>query len=106
MAAPSIAPTVVGGQPAATAATAAQTPAGPVAPGVATGVRSEVKLEFVNQLASAEEVDDISLVLKRTPGIVSIAGNEIAITVVYDAGLILPNQIRATLASMGHPLKP
>ena len=90
----------------ATPATAAQPPAGPPAPGVATGVRSEVKIEFVNTLASAEEADDLGLALRRIAGILAVSGNETAITVVYDAGLILPNQIRARLASMGHPTKP
>jgi hypothetical protein len=84
----------------------AQPPAGPTAPGVATGVRSEVKIEFVNTLASAEEADDLGLALRRIAGILAVSGNETAITVVYDAGLILPSQIRARLASMGHPTKP
>jgi hypothetical protein len=77
-----------------------------VAPGVATGVNSEVTLAFVNTLISAEEADDIALVLRRNAGIIAVSGNETAITVVYDAGLILPDQIRAMLVSMGHPIKP
>ena len=100
--------------PAATATRAPQT-ASPVAaaqppsasaPGVATGVRSETKLEFVSQLTTAEETDDLRLTLMRIPGILAVSGNETAITVVYDAGLILPDQIKARLASMGHPIKP
>ncbi|MBI1800729.1 MAG: hypothetical protein HYR71_03760 [Chloroflexi bacterium] len=91
-------------QAAATAAPGAE--AGPTAPGVATGIRSELKVEFVAQLSTAEEVDDLRLTLMRIPGILSVAGNELAITIVYDAGLILPNQIRARLASIGHPVKP
>lgn len=79
---------------------------GPTAPGVATGRRSEVKLDFIKQLSTAEEVDDIRLTLTRVPGILDIAGNETAITVGYDAGLILPNQIARRLAEMGHEVKP
>jgi len=83
-----------------------QVPAGPTASGTATGVRSELKVEFVKPLSTAEEVDDISLVLRRIPGIFAVSGNEVGITIVYDAGLILPNQIRVRLASMGHEVKP
>ncbi|MCW5851251.1 MAG: hypothetical protein KIT87_14340 [Anaerolineae bacterium] len=96
-----------GGQPASQPA--AQAPAavqGPQAPGVATGKRSEVKVEFQIALSTAEEVDDIRLALARVPGILDVAGNETAISVGYDAGLILPNQLAQRLASMGHPTKP
>jgi hypothetical protein len=89
-----------------TSAAAAQTPAsGPTAPGVATGQRVELKLEFVKQLVSAEEVDEIAPILKAVPGIFSVTGNEVSITVLYDPGLILPNQIRSKLTSMGHAVK-
>lgn len=90
-------------QPAAPAPAAVQ---GPQAPGVATGKRSEIKVEFQSALSTAEEVDDIRLALARVPGILDIAGNETAITVGYDAGLILPNQLAQRLASMGHATKP
>jgi hypothetical protein len=87
-------------------ATPAAAAAGPTASGTATGVRSELKVEFVKTLGTAEEVDDISLVLRRVPGIFAVSGNEVGITIVYDAGLILPSQIRLRLDSMGHPVKP
>ncbi len=101
------APTAAAGQPTvAGQPTAPQPPAsGPTAPGVATGQRVELKLEFVKTLVSAEEVDEIAPILKAVPGIISVTGNEVAITVLYDPGLILPNQIRLKLASMGHPVK-
>ncbi len=95
-------PTTASAQPAPTQAAQA----GPTAPGIATGVRSEIKVEFVSPLATVEEVDDLRLVLMRVAGILDIAGNENAITIGYDAGLILPNQIRARLAGIGHPVKP
>jgi hypothetical protein len=91
---------------AATQPAATQASAGPSAPGVATGVRSEIKVDFVESLETAEAVDDLRLQLKQVPGIIDIAGNETSITVGYDAGLILPNQIRARLASIGHAVKP
>jgi hypothetical protein len=69
-------------------------------------VRTELKVEFVRPLSTAEEVDDISIMLRRVPGIFAVSGNEVGITIVYDAGLILPNQIRARLASLGHEVKP
>ncbi len=99
---PSSVATAAGGPPAA----AQPTVAGPSAPGVATGVRTEIKVEFVNALSTAEEVDDLRLTLVKVPGIMDVSGNENAIVIGYDAGLILPNQIRARLASLGHPIKP
>jgi hypothetical protein len=73
---------------------------------VATGQRIEIKLEFVKALSTAEEVDDIRIALGKVPGILSISGDEVAITVAYDPGLILPNQIRARLGGLGHEVKP
>lgn len=95
-----------GSQTAAQPTAGAGASAGPQAPGVATGRRTEIKLEFVEQLGTAEQVDDIRLTLMQVPGVLDLAGNETAITVGYDAGLILPNQLGARLASMGHPIKP
>ena len=93
---------------AATAAGAATTQpaAGPAAPGVATGVRSVVTLEFVAALSTPEEVDEIEVGLRRTRGIIDVSGNERTLTVGYDAGLILPGQIRALLDGMKHAVKP
>ena len=94
-------------QPAAQAAAPAPAAVqGPQAPGVATGKRSEIKIEFQSALSTAEEVDDIRLALARVPGILDVAGNETAISVGYDAGLILPNQLAQRLTGMGHPVKP
>jgi hypothetical protein len=83
-----------------------QPAAGPTAPGVATGVRTELKVEFASALSTPEEVDEIEVVLKRNRGILDVSGNERAIAIGYDAGLILPAQIRALMASIGHPVKP
>jgi len=93
---------------AATAAGAAPTQpaAGPVAPGVATGVRTALTVEFVAALSTPEEVDEIEVGLRRTRGIIDVSGNERTLTVGYDAGLILPGQIRALLDGMKHAVKP
>ncbi len=85
---------------------AAQPPAGPTAPGVATGVRSELKVEFVDVLATVEDAQALFPVISRSRGILDVSGNEIGLTIAYDAGLITPAQIRQVMASIGHPVKP
>jgi len=49
---------------------------------------------------------NLALVMKRTAGIIDVSGNEVSVVVGYDAGLITPEQVKAKLAELGHPVKP
>jgi hypothetical protein len=43
--------------------------------------------------------------MKLVPGIIAVSGNENAVTIAYDPGVITPEQIRQRLASIGHAVK-
>jgi hypothetical protein len=67
--------------------------------------RAEVTYRFVQQLSTPEEVDEIGAMLRQTPGILDIFGDERQITVGYDPALRTPAQIRDQLASVQHPVQ-
>jgi hypothetical protein len=100
--------------PVATSANPSEQPttAGAIAtaPGVATGRRSEVKFAFLTPLKPAEEAEPPELVairaeLKKVPGFIDISGDENAVTVGYDAGLITVEQLMQKLADLKFPVK-
>jgi copper chaperone CopZ len=59
----------------------------------------------VTALATAELIDEVAEKLKLLPGIIAVSGNENAVTVAYDPGVITVARIRESLASMGHAVK-
>jgi hypothetical protein len=67
--------------------------------------RAEVTYQFQQQLSTPEEVDEIGAMLRQTPGILDIFGDERQITVGYDPALRTPAQIRDQLASVQHPVQ-
>lgn len=102
--------TTAPGAPAAAATTAPAAPAAavPTAPGVATGKYEELKVDFVQTLGTAEQVDEIAPLLKAAfpaNAIKGVSGNEVGIAISYDPGLVTPGQIRVKLASLGHAVK-
>jgi len=95
--APTAAPTAT--RPPATATSSA------AAPAVKPGGRAEFKGDFATPLATAELIDEVAEKLKLLSGIVAVSGNENAVTVAYDPGMITSDKIREALASMGHAVK-
>ena len=68
-------------------------------------VGERVSLEFVNQLSTAEEGEDIEMALHDVEGILSIRGDEFGLTITYDPDIITPDEVRQALAQIGHPVK-
>jgi hypothetical protein len=100
--------------PAPTSVVAPATPGagGPVAtaPGVATGQRTEAKFTFITPLKPAEEAESAELIalrteLKKVPGFIDISGDELVVTVGFDAGLITADQLKLKFAELKHPVK-
>jgi hypothetical protein len=90
-------PAVTPTRPATTAPTGA-------APATSSN-RAEVTFRFVQQLSTPEEVDEIGAVLKQTPGILDVFGDERQITIGYDPALRTPEQIREQLGAVRHPVQ-
>jgi hypothetical protein len=97
--------------PTTTRSPAAPTPTrpAPTAPAAAApakpSARAEVTYRFVQQLSTPEEVDEIGAMLKQTPGILDVFGDERQITIGYDPTLQTPEQIRDQLTSVRHPVQ-
>ncbi|HJW50211.1 MAG TPA: hypothetical protein VJ726_12420 [Candidatus Limnocylindria bacterium] len=88
--------------PAATA-TAAASPAA-----TATSARVDVLLKFApgTNIADVDDITDIVLHLKSTPGIHDGFGDEGQITIVYDPRLVTVEKIRALLEEMSYKTLP
>lgn len=65
----------------------------------------KISLEFVNQLSTAEEGEDIERALHDVEGILTIRGDEFGLTITYDPDIITPDEVRQALARIGHPVK-
>ena len=89
--------------PTATRAPATATSA--AAPAVKPGGRAEFKGDFTTPLVTAELIDEVAEKLKTFSGIIAVSGNENAVTIAYDPGLITPEKIREALTGMGHGVK-
>ena len=91
--------------PAATAltSTTAPTPTATAAP-----ERAEVLLRFApgTNIADIDDITDMVLHLKSTPGIHDGFGDEGQITIVYDPRLITVERIRRLLEEMSYPTLP
>jgi hypothetical protein len=66
----------------------------------------KVSFNFVTQLSTAEEGDDIQRALHDVEGILSIRGDEFGLTITYDPKIITPEELRQKLAQIGHPVQP
>jgi len=109
-AAPSVSPAPTpaaqsSGTPAATApaSTTAPTPTATSAP-----ARAEVLLRFApgTNIADIDDITDMVLHLKSTPGIHDGFGDEGQITIVYDPRQITVEKIRSLLEEMSYPTLP
>ena len=78
-----------------------------VAPSAATpGNSTSKQFEFVTPLGTIEQFDDLSLELKKRPGIVGVSGSERTITPVWDPSKLDESKVRQALTEAGHPVKP
>lgn len=68
-------------------------------------VGERASFEFVNQLSTAEEGEDIEIALHDVEGILSVRGDEFGLTITYDPDTITPDELRQRLAQIGHPVK-
>lgn len=83
-------------------------PAAPATPAPAatpTPVTESVTFEFVNELATLEELEDMALELEEVEGIKGISGNEVSITIRYDPELLTVEELRTTMAQKGRAVK-
>ncbi len=88
-------------QPSAT--TSPRTTATPGPTDTATPVLAELVLRWDKALVTdSDDVHDIVLRLKNTPGIVDGSGNEIEIHILYDPAVITPDQIQQALSDLGY----
>lgn len=72
----------------------------------ATSVLAEITLRWDGAIiADADDVHDIVLRLKSTPGIIDGTGDEIQITIRYDPQIITPDKIQRILADLGFPTR-
>lgn len=72
----------------------------------ATRVLAEITLRWDGAIiADADDVHDIVLHLKNTPGIIDGTGDEIQITIRYDPQIITPEKIQRVLADLGFPTR-
>jgi cell division septation protein DedD len=92
-------------RPAAPSPTRPAPTASPAAAPARPTNRAEVTYRFVHQLSTPEEVDEIAAMLRLTPGIVDVFGDERQITIGYDPALRTPEQIRDQMASVQHPVQ-
>lgn len=66
----------------------------------------EVTFEFVAELSSIEEIDDIDLLLHDVEGILGVEGDEKSITITYDPAVITVDELQQVLESIRYPVKP
>jgi hypothetical protein len=66
-------------------------------------VLAELNLLWVNTIfADTDDMIEIVLHLKETPGIINGNGNEIEIIILYDPALITPEKIQRILLDLGY----
>jgi aerobic-type carbon monoxide dehydrogenase small subunit (CoxS/CutS family) len=63
------------------------------------------QFEFATPLSTIEQLDDLSLELRRQPGIVSVSGTERTITPIWDPARLDEAAVRRILAETGHPVR-
>ena len=66
----------------------------------------EVSFQFVNALATIEELEDISSLLHDVEGVLSVEGTEKNITIMYDPAITDVNKLMQTMEAIGFPVKP
>jgi aerobic-type carbon monoxide dehydrogenase small subunit (CoxS/CutS family) len=64
------------------------------------------QFEYVTPLGTIEQFDDLSLELKKRPGIVGVSGSERTITPIWDPAKLDESTVRQILAEAGHPVRP
>lgn len=74
-------------------------------PAKAAGGSMSMEFEFVTPLSTIEQFDEISLELKRRPGIIDVSGSERTVTPVWDPTKLGEGAVRQMLADSGHPVK-
>ena len=70
------------------------------------GASVSKQFEFVTPLGTIEMFDDLSLELKKKPGIVGVSGSERTITPAWDPTKLDEARVRQMLAEAGHPVRP
>jgi xanthine dehydrogenase YagT iron-sulfur-binding subunit len=75
------------------------------APATPAGGSMSMEFEFVNPLSTIEQFDEISIELKRRPGILGVSGSERTVTPVWDPTKLGEAAVRQMLADTGHPVK-
>jgi hypothetical protein len=68
-----------------------------------TGVSKQ--FQFVTALGTIEQFDDLSLELRRRPGILGVSGTERTITPTWDPAQLDEAGVRRILADSGHPVR-
>ncbi len=68
-----------------------------------TGVSKQ--FQFVTALGTIEQLDDLSLELRRRPGILGVSGTERTITPIWDPAQLDEAGVRRILADSGHPVR-
>ena len=109
-AAPSVtpAPTTQSSQTPATPASTSAATSAPSPTSAPNAARAEVLLRFApgTNIADVDDITDMVLHLKSTPGIHDGFGDEGQITIVYDPRLITVEKIRALLEEMSYKTLP
>ena len=68
-----------------------------------TGVSKQ--FQFVTALGTIEQFDDLSLELRRRPGILGVSGTERTVTPTWDPAQLDEAGVRRILADSGHPVR-
>jgi xanthine dehydrogenase iron-sulfur cluster and FAD-binding subunit A len=71
-----------------------------------SGGSASKQFEFVTPLGTIEQFDELSVELKRKPGILGVSGTERTITPVWDPSRLGEAVVRQILAEAGHAVKP
>ena len=74
-------------------------------PAKGAGGSMSMEFQFVTPLSTIEQFDEISLELKRRPGIVDVSGSERTVTPVWDPTRLSEAAVRQMLSEIGHPVK-
>lgn len=80
--------------------------AGPAAgPAKPAGGSMSMEFQFVTPLSTIEQFDEISIELKRRPGIIDVSGSERTVAPVWDPTKLSEAAVRQMLSEIGHPVK-